>query len=145
MYCSLPEEFDLRSLNESDADFIYQKWPNKFLNLEEFKTCIKYNPTTALYRKADDFLIAWTILCENGMSGNLFVHEDFRQLKLGKYVTIAQGLKLQKDRRISYGVVAKNNEVALNFFKSFLSTVVGSIITIKMRRKPQGEDLLGKL
>lgn len=143
---SVPTEFFLDDLKEGDAKFIHQKWPSLFVpTIETLEVCIKFNPTTGLYRKSDNRLLACAIVHENGLNGNLNVDAEFRRQKLGKYVLASHSIKIQKEGKLQIAAVEHDNKVANNFLPSVGGSWTGNISAIKVRANSKNGLLSAKL
>lgn len=106
------------------------------------KTCIKFNPSTGIFRKNDNCLIGWTLYCEFGLPAFLYIDDEYRRQKIATYVVAAQTLKLIAKGIIFNCCVKHGNEASIKFQTNVLrSKFVDNRDAILIRKKHK----MGKL
>jgi hypothetical protein len=127
-------------LKESDAELMNSKWPQGFSDSEEYlRTCIKFNPSTGLYRSSDNKLIGWSIVLETGAGGNLYIDDEYRRLNIGRFLTMAHGIRTLKAGKLSAwcGFILHYNDISFKMqsvMSHFLWVNNVSSIGVKKRK-----------
>lgn len=115
-----------------------QAWPQQFPDSKEYlRTCIKYNISTALYRKSDKKLVAWQITLETGASGHLFINEDFRRQNFGRFMSLLHTKRvLDAGGKIKCGFILHYNDASFKMSSAFPGFLwVNNVSSIGVRKK----------
>ncbi|XP_013115621.1 uncharacterized protein LOC106093152 [Stomoxys calcitrans] len=98
----IPDGYELRQLQQEDAELVHSHWPNKKEgSLDYLKGLIEIDTTFGVFKKADNSLIAWIFRNEFSGLGILQVLESEQRKGFGTIVVKAISYAIAKTESIN--------------------------------------------
>ncbi|KAG4068589.1 hypothetical protein HA402_004930 [Bradysia odoriphaga] len=137
-----PDGFYLDDLKQCHVEKINSMWPQRFSDSYKFlSNCVAQNPSTGLFNKDTNELVAWQIMLETGAAGHLFIDNKFRRKGFATIVTLAQRIKVKKLRNDTVGFVAHQNKASQQLVKTVGNQWLSNVSFIGICPKPSRIDV----